>query len=194
MQHAVRLDSSATQQCVHLIVTATAHHDKAVRQAACSVAAACVKQALSLSGDFIAALQQLLRIAPDIPVSPFACGSSQCNSMLHMSILSVEGSAGLHAHRCPALLYRPRLPQEVLQRRKVSLQSRYPIGCRHVCIAWHLLQRVVPRLWALKLLPDFCWRLNTPAPQWRERAQTLSGAPHIHPCCLPGSVSVVASP
>ena len=102
MQHVVRLDSSATQQCVHLIVTATVHHDKAVRQVACSMAASCVKQALSLSGDFIAALQQLLRIAPDIPASYSACGSSQC--MLHMRTLPAQGSAGLHIHKAICLL------------------------------------------------------------------------------------------
>lgn len=68
MQHAVRLGPDGTQQCVRLIATAALHHAKVVRQTARRVAAYCVKQALPLAGNFITAFQELLRLAPDIPV------------------------------------------------------------------------------------------------------------------------------
>ena len=68
VQHALRLGTAATEQCARLIATASLHHSRVVRHAACSIAAYCVKQAVPLAGQFIAVFQEVLRQAPDIPV------------------------------------------------------------------------------------------------------------------------------
>ena len=68
VQHALRLSTAATEQCARLIATASLHHSRVVRHAACSIAAHCVKQAVPLAGQFIAVFQEVLRQAPDIPV------------------------------------------------------------------------------------------------------------------------------
>lgn len=80
VQHAPRLGASATEQCARLIATAALHHARVVRQAACSVAAHCVREALPLAGQLIAAFQELLRLAPDIPVSHPAFPQLACIS------------------------------------------------------------------------------------------------------------------
>lgn len=68
VQNALHLGAVATQHCTRLIATAALHHAGTVRQVACSVAARCVREAPPLAGQLIAALQELLRLAPDIPV------------------------------------------------------------------------------------------------------------------------------